>query len=303
MKRMFFGMLCVASFGFGDLQDRAYWEKQKESFDQNGYVWIKHFYSPEQVSLLRNWSELIDKAAQSLLSISNLTGCSLQSLSQNIPGALIVVPEAQDPLKVCRAEDLLTCYPDLYRFVSGTLTSYLGRLLNEPYVLFKDKINFKWPGGGAFPPHQDFPAFEFFGPKEHITAMVCVDAATLENGCLHVAHNWKETFKEETSSGNLVLPYIEGGKGHGSIKPDLCAKITWLPIEAEPGDVVFFDSFVPHYSEPNRSGSSRRAMFFTHNRMKEGDHRVAYYHTKRADPDNPMFHFATPTKRSTVPAK
>ncbi len=286
--------------------DQEKWEDQKEFFQKNGYIWIKHFYSPEQVLLLKNWANAIHEDSQTLLEISKNTGCSLQSLAQKIPGALIVVPESKDPSKICRAEDLLTCYPDLHQFVFGTLTTYLRSLLNEPYALFKDKINFKWPGGGAFPPHQDFPAFEVFGPREHITAMVCVDAATLENGCLFVAQNWQETFAKEPEmdpvlleKGVAILPYVIGGKNHGSIKPEYVDKITWLPIEADAGDVVFFNSYIPHYSEVNRSQSSRRAMFFTHNRLKEGEYREAYYHTKRADPDNPVFHFATPTNART----
>jgi len=298
LKKWIVLFFCVGQLGFGASSDQAYWETQKEEFLEKGYVWIKHFYSPEQVLLLRNWAETIDEDALSLLSISNMTGVSLQTLAQNIAGALIVVPEASDPSKICRAEDLLTCYPDLYWFTSGTLATYLGKMLQEPYVLFKDKINFKWPGGGAFAPHQDFPAFEFFGPREHVTAMVCIDSATVENGCLYIAQNWKESLKNDfpVENGDFVLPFEEGGKNHGSILPRVCEKILWLPIIGEPGDVVFFDSFVPHYSEKNQSSAPRRALFLTHNRLKEGEHREAYYRAKRADPDNPMFHFGTPTK-------
>lgn len=286
--------------------DEQVWKERKEFFQKNGYLWIKGFYSPEQVLLLRSWADAIHDASQTLVSLSNSTGYSLQNLAQTIQGALIVVPEAKDPTKICRAEDTLTCYPDLHRFVHGTLTSYLSSFLEEPYTLFKDKINFKWPGGGAFTPHQDFPAFEYFGPREHITAMVCIDAATLENGCLQVAQNWQETFRGSPDvdpilleEGKAVLPYVLGGKNHGSIQPEYSEKMDWIPVVAEPGDVVFFDSFLPHYSEPNRTQSPRRAMFFTHNRLKEGEHREAYYHTKRADPDNPIFHFATPTNART----
>ena len=302
MRAILIAMCCVVLQIF----PQSHWELQKALFEKDGYLWIRGFYSPEQVMLLRDWSEAVDQASLQLLSLSKQTGISLQGFAQSLPGALIVVPEAKDPLKVCRAEDLLTCYPDLSRFVYGTLATYLGSLLGEPYVLFKDKINFKWPGGGAFPPHQDFPAFEFFGPREHITAMVCVDAATIENGCLYIAKNWKESFVDDSrvdqdalARGFAILPYVVGGSMHGSILPELCEKITWVPIEAEPGDVVFFNSYVPHYSEPNRSSSSRRAMFFTHNRLREGEHKAAYYYTKRADPDNPMFHFGTPTKART----
>ncbi len=286
--------------------DREYWEGQKAHFEKYGYVWIKKFYSPEQVLLLRDWADAVNRDAQTLLGLSKSSGYSLQELAKMLHRSLIVVPEAKDPQKVCRAEDLLSCYPDLHHFIFGTVTTYLRVMLGEPYTLFKDKINFKWPGGGAFPSHQDFPAFEFFGPREHISAMVCIDPATIENGCLYIAEDWKETFANDPDidpellqKGMAILPYVMGGSKHGSIEAKYCEQITWLPIEAEPGDVVFFDSYTPHYSEINRSTSSRRAMFFTHNRLKDGEHREAYYHTKREDPDNPAFHFATPTKART----
>ncbi len=133
--------------------------------------------------------------------------------------------------------------------------------------------------------------------------MVCIDPATLENGCLQVAKNWKQTFMgDETldpklvEAGRAVLPYIVGGSDHGSIQTEYSKKISWLTLETSPGDVVIIDSFVPHYSEPNKSKTSRRAMFFTHNRLKEGNHKKAYYRAKRQDPNNPIFHIGTPTK-------
>jgi len=275
------------------------WQEQKVFFQENGYLWIKNFFSQEQVLLLKSWVDEINIASRTLLALKENNG----KLAKNLPGTLIIVPEAKDPMQVCRAEDMLSFYPDFYHFITGTLTSYIGRLLGEPYVLFKDKINFKWPGGGAFLPHQDFPAYEFFGPREHVTAMICIDPATLENGCLQVAKKWRETFAENPAlnaegvkTGHVVLPFITGGSAHGSIKPEFSEKISWLPLETSPGDLVLIDSFLPHYSETNTSKKPRRAMFFTHNKMKEGDHRQAYYHAKRTDPDNPTFHIGTPTK-------
>jgi ectoine hydroxylase-related dioxygenase (phytanoyl-CoA dioxygenase family) len=277
------------------------WEKQKKFFRENGYLWIKNFFSEEQVALLQSWSDDVNQASETLLTLT-----SNSSKIATLPGTLIIVPEAKNPLQACRAEDMASCYPDLYHFITGTLTAYLGKLMDEPYVLFKDKINFKWPGGGAFQPHQDFPAYDSFGPREHITAMVSIDRATLENGCLHVAKNWRETFSNVENvdqaalkEGHAVLPFIEGGVNHGSIQPKYSEKISWLALETSPRDLVLIDSFVPHYSEPNQSNNARRAMFLTHNRLREGDHRKAYYHMKRNDPLNPKFHFATPTKART----
>lgn len=279
---------------------------QKAFLEKNGYLILKNFFSKAQVELLKNWAGEMHRESKLLLELSEHSGHSVQELAKTLPQALIVVPESNDPTQACRVEDMLTCYPDLHAFVSGTLETYLHFLMGEPYVLFKDKLNFKWPGGGAFLPHQDFPAYDFFGPRIHITVMIAIDQATRENGCLQVADDWCHTFagdpninQNDLAVGRAVLPYIEGGKAHGSIKPQFADKICWIPLEIEPGDCVLITSFVPHHSETNQSNSSRRAMFFTLNRLAEGDHRSAYYHRKRHDYDNPTFHFGTPTDART----
>lgn len=282
------------------------WAEQGKFFKENGYLWIKDFFSDEQVALLRKWADEIHADSLEMTRLSKESGLSLQTLFQALPGNLIVVPESRDPNLICRAEDLSSCFPGLYAFISGTATEYASRVLGEPYVLYKDKINFKWPGGGAFSPHQDYPAYELLGARQHVTAMISIDAATEENGCLYIAEKWTEAFEgdprldpEALKAGRAVLPYVVGGSAHGSIDPECCAKIQWIALETSPRDLVLFDSFIPHYSEPNRSDHSRRAMFFTHNRLAEGNFRTAYYRAKREDPDNPIFHIGTPTKART----
>jgi len=53
-------------------------------------------------------------------------------------------------------------------------------------------------------------------------------------------------------------------------------------IEADLGDVIFFDSYVPHGSPPNRSERSRRNIFLTFNKASAGDMRAQYYADKWA---------------------
>ena len=65
----------------------------------------------------------------------------------------------------------------------------------ESKVLFKDKINFKKAGGSGFEPHQDAQAsWERYNHSIHITAMMAVDAANIENGCLEVVSNEQPWF-------------------------------------------------------------------------------------------------------------
>ena len=51
-------------------------------------------------------------------------------------------------------------------------------------------------------------------------------------------------------------------------------------IEAKPGDVVFFDCYVPHGSPANHSPAPRRNLYLTFNRKANGDRRMAYYKDK-----------------------
>ncbi|MGB1239811.1 MAG: phytanoyl-CoA dioxygenase family protein, partial [Pseudomonadales bacterium] len=173
----------------------------------------------------------------------------------------------------------------------------------ESFVLFKDKCNAKNPGGGAFKPHQDVIAYDKFAPNYHVTAAIFLDAATLENGCLHFPRDYRQALAEfdfpqiKTPVGELaILPSCVGGSDHGNIDPEVERQIEWEPIVAAPGDVVLFDSYVPHYSHANLSNYKRRAMFFTFNPASQGEHYDAYYAMKHREFDNPAFHIATPTE-------
>jgi hypothetical protein len=65
------------------------------------------------------------------------------------------------------------------------------------------------------------------------------DPATPENGGLEVA-------PELHTSG--LLPEADDG----TLDRAFCDTLTWKPIPMEPGDVLLFDSYVPHRSGPNR---------------------------------------------------
>ena len=145
--------------------------------------------------------------------------------------------------------------------------SMVSELLDEEAILFKDKINFKLPGGDGFKWHQDVQAgWDRYGSL-HLTMMISVDEAHQQNGCLRMAHGYR------------------GARLLGD---------TWSPLQIEdlddydirdcptrPGDAIFFDSFVPHGSEPNRSERPRRILYLTYGLACEGDQRARYFADKR----------------------
>jgi hypothetical protein len=171
--------------------------------------------------------------------------------------------------QLCRVEDFVPYHSGMQAFLqTSPLGVVLEQLMGEPAVLYKEKINFKLPGGAGFAPHQDAPAFTTFGQSYHVTVMISVDPATRDNGCLEVV---------EGLGGRGLLP----GAPDGTLQAEWVAAQTWKPIEMMPGDVLLFDSYLPHRSGPNRTDRPRRALYVTYNRASAGSHREAYFQKKR----------------------
>ena len=142
-----------------------------------------------------------------------------------------------------------------------------GKLLGERAILFKEKINFKLAGGGGFKPHQDIqPGWDSYA-RYFISVLVTVDKSTVENGCLELAagHHGRGLI------GRKWEP-LEGKELDG---------IEFKKYPMEPGDVAFFDCFVPHRSEANLTDKPRRNLYLTFNRESDGDHREKYFADKR----------------------
>ena len=52
---------------------------------------------------------------------------------------------------------------------------------------------------------------------------------------------------------------------------DAEAAMAFVPALLQPGDVLLFDSFLPHRSAPNTTASWRRSAYLTFNRAAEGE--------------------------------
>ncbi|MGE0736223.1 MAG: phytanoyl-CoA dioxygenase family protein [Alphaproteobacteria bacterium] len=142
-----------------------------------------------------------------------------------------------------------------------------SQLLGEPVVLFKDKINFKMPGGDGFKAHQDQQAGWSRYADFFITALVSIDEANDTNGCL------------ELVAGHHARGLV--GQEWAPLNDREIAQMKFVSCPTQPGDVVFFDSYAPHRSAPNHTDKPRRVLYVTYNRLSDGDHRAQYYADKR----------------------
>jgi hypothetical protein len=173
-----------------------------------------------------------------------------------------------DGPKLCRTENFIPYHDGLRALLcDGAPARAAAKLLGEPAVLYKEKVNYKLAGGAGYAPHQDAPAYP--SVKVHVSCMIAVDDVTLDNGCLEVVSGMHDE----------LLPTDE----RGCIPAELVEAMSWDAVEVPAGATLWFHSRTPHRSGPNRSPTDRRAIYPTYNARSEGDLRDAYYRTKVAE--------------------
>ncbi len=225
-------------------------DRQVQDFHRDGFVVVRQAFDPGEMKQIERWVE------------------ELAAMPEE-PGKHWVFHEKslRDPDRrlISRIENISPFHPG-FAELAEVLKAPVAQLLGEPAVLFKEKINFKMPGGDGFKPHQDSQAGWWVYADFFITVMVCIDEATEENGCLYMAagHHRKGLFREWEPLTEEDMKDME-----------------FVAVPTRPGDIAFFDSYAPHYSEPNMSDRIRRLYFSTYNRASAGDHLARYYADKR----------------------
>ena len=223
-------------------------------YASKGWVAVPGFFSHAATASIADWVEELARRPER-------------------PGVEMVYhePSLSDPAVqlVQRIENFCPYHANFDVLVHGRLKAAVEALLGESALLFKDKINFKMAGGAGFEPHQDQQAgWSVYAPL-FITALVCIDAATVENGCLEIA--------DAPRFAGLI------GEEWKPLTGEQMASFSIHPVRCEPGDVIFFDSYVPHASKPNHTGRARRILYLTYNARARGDHRAQYFADKRAN--------------------
>jgi hypothetical protein len=129
----------------------------------------------------------------------------------------------------------------------------------DDIALFTEKLNVKRAHkGGRIILHQDFPYWQDENPAAArvATAMIMLDDATLENGCLEAAPG---SHKEGVQRMRKV-----DGFGALEMDPENFDERRLVPLELEAGSVIYFGAFLVHRSAPNRSSADRRALLYSY---------------------------------------
>lgn len=227
-------------------------EAQIDQFHRDGFLVVREMYSPQETGAISEWTEEVASYPEA-------------------PGrTMMYFEESQDDGSriLCRIENFVPFHPGFSTLITARrMQQAVSQLFGESAVLFKDKINFKLPGGDGFKEHQDVQAGWDDYARLHITAMIAIDATTEENGSLEVIAG----MHKQGVLGSMWAPLTDEDTGD----------VAYVPVHCQPGDAVFFDSYAPHRSRPNHTSEARRVLYITYNKASEGDSREQYYADKR----------------------
>lgn len=160
--------------------------------------------------------------------------------------------------------DVLTRHPVLH--------GILQRLLGEECRLIQDMALLKPPFVGSEKPwHQDMAYFDWSPPEKVIGVWIALDAATAENGCMHV----------------LPGTHREGPVPHVHARdcqiPDANVQTERdVIVPLAPGGALFFSALLHHGTPPNPGPSRRRALQYHYagasaTRISKVEHAALYF--------------------------
>ncbi len=231
-------------------------------YQQNGFVFKKNFFDNNEIFTIRKW--VYDYAERKPEDWENGKEMAYYETSKNDKTRILA-----------RIEKFVDYHEGFKKLVnSRALIECVDTLLGEPSILFKEKINFKKPGGGGFHPHQDMISRWDDFANDFMNVLIITDDTNLENGCLELAAGFHNK--------GFLGPY------DAPIPEKYLEKMEFVPYQLSMGDVVFFNGFTPHQSQDNKSTKPRSNVYLTYNKKSEGDQRNSYFMRKRKElpPDN-----------------
>eukprot|EP00009_Paramoeba_aestuarina_P006295 CAMPEP_0201519014 /NCGR_PEP_ID=MMETSP0161_2-20130828/9685_1 /ASSEMBLY_ACC=CAM_ASM_000251 /TAXON_ID=180227 /ORGANISM="Neoparamoeba aestuarina, Strain SoJaBio B1-5/56/2" /LENGTH=272 /DNA_ID=CAMNT_0047916935 /DNA_START=49 /DNA_END=867 /DNA_ORIENTATION=+ len=243
-------------------------QEQLASFACDGFLIAENFLTQEEADALVGMSDELEN-------MPDVRGSLWKYWNMQKP----VEGESQASRFLDRIENFVDFHEgwaNLFLSQESKLVRATTELFGEEAILWKEKLNFKKPGSSGFAPHQDAQA-GWLEHKQtiHISVGVNIDETTIENGCLEMVRG-KHT-------NGLIGPV------RGDMSQDVVDSLKWEFLPAKPTTVVFFDSFVPHRSEPNKTMKDRRVCLSTYAKQSEADFypRKTYFEDKlkTAPPD------------------
>lgn len=226
--------------------------KYRNFYIKNGYLKISKIFTNKEILLLKKYVADIEK------------------LEPRKKKFMIYYDTLGKKKIMTRTENFLPYHKQIKKFFNKKkIQNIVDKLLGHKSIIFKDKINWKYPKAAGFEPHQDAQVWEYLYPKikSFISMTISIDKTNKKNGCLEVVGG-------EHKKGLF-------GSNKSAIKKELVKSFSWKKIPTLPGDIIFFDSYTPHRSGKNLSKKPRRMIYLTYNAKKDGNLKRKYFENKR----------------------
>jgi phytanoyl-CoA hydroxylase len=222
-----------------------------EFFQQNGYYLAKGIYSPGEVTELETDFDRI---------VRQLTD-SGEEVAVRWQGAIMDKIAPKDSVFVHTHNVQIYSAAWHRAFLQARFLEISQAILNSPDVILHHSKLFQKPAekGAPFPMHQDYSYFPTV--KDNMMAgSIMITEATDDMGCLRVYPGSHKLGRLKESNGQTDTEVLKDYPLEKS-----------TPIEAKPGDVVFFHYLTLHGSMPNRSQKTRKSVLV---QMHSGDDTV-----------------------------
>jgi phytanoyl-CoA hydroxylase len=217
-------------------------EKQKKRFDEEGYIVVKGLLSPDEI-------QEMEHNFMSMHAGGPIEGCFKPVPAEEANGdALKLFPRMMHPHRVNEAAFRYMIHPEVM--------DVLSNLFGEEPLAAQSMFYFKPPGARGQALHQD----NFYlkvEPGTCIAAWIAVDPADRENGGMVVVpksnHSPIQCPRQADPHVSFTVDEVDVPEGFEVV-----------PVDLEPGDVMFFNGSVIHGSYPNPSKDRFRRAFIGH---------------------------------------
>ena len=213
---------------------------QLSKFEKNGFLIERNLFDSEETQLLQKTAkddQELDRRSQGR---RDRSGATVRLTLWNHPGDGIYGMFARCKKLVGRMEELLD--GEVYHYHSKMI-------LKDPEI------------GGAWEWHQDYGYWYHYGCLQPLmaSAMIAVDPAKLNNGCL-------EVLKGSHHLGRLDHSLAGDQSGADPERVQIAMEyFERVQVELEPGDTLFFHCNLLHCSGQNHSPDPRWAMICCYN--------------------------------------
>ena len=215
-------------------------QEQVDFFNENGYLRLERVYSPDEVKRLSDeLSTLMETFAHWEAGWRGDWRKEYMEAEEDKKSVLVHIHELHH---YSAAWTQAITQPGLADAIAALIPS-------ECVEIHHSTLHAKAPGAGTpFPMHQDVPFYPHADGR-YIDALVHVDKADEESGCIKFLAGSHKLGK---------LQHITGSDHEPFLPTDQYRLADAVSVPAEPGDVVLFHLFTVHGSALNRSGRWRR---------------------------------------------